>query len=170
MIPLLPDNQGDIYSLLDIKSRKMLSAAILMEPMLLLHRKGCILAPTHVKRNLNQWADELTHPDYEGFRQTRRLLVEPLLRNAHLLKFLSRALSTTLFLLLPHRWPEWCKLKPTVPAFTLTRSRHISATLCCFAPGTGTRALWAREPMAPIAQRTLSHCHLHTLPSCIGKR
>ncbi|CAE7299796.1 unnamed protein product [Symbiodinium microadriaticum] len=41
IIPLLEDNHGNLNS----KSRKMPSAAILMELMLLLHRNGCTLAP-----------------------------------------------------------------------------------------------------------------------------
>ncbi|CAE7941839.1 unnamed protein product [Symbiodinium necroappetens] len=83
IIPLLPDNQGNICSPLDSKSRKMLSAAILMELMLLLHRNrctGCTLAPSHVKRDINQWADELTHPDCHAFAPDRRLCVSRLLR------------------------------------------------------------------------------------------
>ena len=48
--------------------------------MLLSHRIGCTLAPFHVKRDGNQWADELTHPDYQGFAPDLRLRVNRLLR------------------------------------------------------------------------------------------
>ena len=44
IIPLLSGNQGKNYSLFDSKARKMPWAAILMELMLLLHRKGCAAA------------------------------------------------------------------------------------------------------------------------------
>ena len=33
-----------------------------------------------MKRDFNQWADELTHPDYQGFAPDRRLRVNRLLR------------------------------------------------------------------------------------------
>ena len=83
IIPLLWDNQGNVFSLLDSKSRKMPSAAVLL--MLLLHRKSCTLAPFHVKQDVNQWADELTHPDYQGFSPDHRLRVSRLLRGLHFL-------------------------------------------------------------------------------------
>ena len=46
-----------------------------MELMLLIHRQGCLLAPSHVKRDLNQWADSLTHPGFTGFTPDKRLSV-----------------------------------------------------------------------------------------------
>ena len=82
IIPLISDNQGNIPSLIDSKSRKMPSAAILIELMHLLHCKSCTVAPSHVKRDFNQWADELTHPDYRGCAPDRRLSVNRLLREA----------------------------------------------------------------------------------------
>ncbi|CAE7938782.1 unnamed protein product [Symbiodinium necroappetens] len=75
LILVLSDNQGNVYSLLDGKSRKLPSAALLMELMLLIHRQGCLLAPSHVKRDLNQWADSLTHPGFTGFTPDKRLSV-----------------------------------------------------------------------------------------------
>ena len=63
IIPLLSDNQGNVYFLLDSKPRKMPLAVVLMKLMLLLHRNCCTQAPSHVKRDFNQWADKLTHPD-----------------------------------------------------------------------------------------------------------
>ena len=38
-----------------------------MEIMLTLHAAGCFLAPCHLPRELNEWADELTHSGYQGF-------------------------------------------------------------------------------------------------------
>eukprot|EP00439_Symbiodinium_sp_Y106_P026378 s892_g3.t1 len=75
LIPVLSDNKGNVYSLLYGKSRKMPSAALLMELMLLIHRHGCLLAPSHVKRDLNQWADSLTHPGFQVFSEDKRLSV-----------------------------------------------------------------------------------------------
>ena len=41
----------------------MPNAAILMEIVLTLHDQQVMLGPSHVKRDFNTWADELTHPD-----------------------------------------------------------------------------------------------------------
>ena len=56
------------------KARKMPSAALSMELMLMIHRQGCLLAPSHVKRDLNQWA-LLTHSGFSGFTPDKRLSV-----------------------------------------------------------------------------------------------
>ena len=53
--------------------------------MVLLHRKGCALSPSHVKRDFNQLSDELTHPDYQGLNPECRLRVTRLLSGCHLL-------------------------------------------------------------------------------------
>ncbi|CAE7742727.1 unnamed protein product [Symbiodinium necroappetens] len=68
---LLSDDHANIYFLLNSKAKKMPSAAILMELMLLLNR------------GLNQWADELAHPDCQGFAPGHRLRVNRLLRGPH---------------------------------------------------------------------------------------
>ena len=66
-IPLVSDSQGTVYSLLNDTCKKMPTSVILMEILLqLLH--GMQLAPSHVKRDFNTWADELTRPDFHhGF-------------------------------------------------------------------------------------------------------
>lgn len=61
------DNQSNVFSLLNHASKKPRTAAVLMEFVLLLHSAGCALTPCHVPRELNQWADDLTHPLYGGF-------------------------------------------------------------------------------------------------------
>lgn len=66
-IPVGSDNQGNVFSLLNLASKKPHTAAILMELVLLLHVAGCALAPCHVPRELNQWADDFTHPLCGGF-------------------------------------------------------------------------------------------------------
>ena len=73
MIPMVSDNQGNIYAILNQKTRKMQTALLLMELVLQLHLHECQVAPSHVKRDLNQWPDELTHPDYREFNPDRRL-------------------------------------------------------------------------------------------------
>ena len=66
-IPTITDNQGNVFSMLNNKTRQMPTAAVLMQLVLTLHRGGAQLAPSHAKRDLNQWADELTHPNLLGF-------------------------------------------------------------------------------------------------------
>ena len=65
-IPVITDNQGNVFCMLNNKTRQMPTAAILMQLVLTLHKGGVQLAPHHVKRDLNQWADELTHPKPHG--------------------------------------------------------------------------------------------------------
>ena len=57
------DNQGNVFPLLNDSTRRMPNAAILMEIVLTLHDHQVMLGPSHVKRDFNTWADELTHPD-----------------------------------------------------------------------------------------------------------
>ena len=47
-------------------------AGVLMELVLLLHREGCV-APSHIPREFNTWADELSHPDFAGYAFALRL-------------------------------------------------------------------------------------------------
>ena len=65
--PVGSDNSGNIFSLLNLSAKEPYSAALLMELVLFLHCEGCSIAPNHVAREYNTWADELTHPDFEGF-------------------------------------------------------------------------------------------------------
>ncbi|CAE7419501.1 unnamed protein product [Symbiodinium microadriaticum] len=81
MILLVSDNQGNVYSLLNDKSKKMPTSVILMEILLQLHMHGMQLAPSHVKRDFNTWADELTHPDFHGFTPSLCLPVKPVLKH-----------------------------------------------------------------------------------------
>ena len=59
-------------AMLNLGSKKPYTAAILMELVFLLHTHGCSLAANHVPREFNQWADELTHPDFSGFDPLHR--------------------------------------------------------------------------------------------------
>ena len=66
-LPVGSDNSGNIFSLLNLSAKKPYTAALLMELVLFLHCEGCSIAPNHVPREYNTWADELTHPDFESF-------------------------------------------------------------------------------------------------------
>ena len=79
LLPLTSDNQGNIYGLLNDYTRKMPTAGLLMEIMFQLTATSCSLMPSHVKRDFNQWADDLTHPSFEGFDTSLELMVAPLL-------------------------------------------------------------------------------------------
>ena len=77
-IPLISDNQGNVYSILNNATRKMPSAVILMELVYQIYQAGHMLAPTHSKRTENQWADELTHPNPSGFCPSLKVDIAPL--------------------------------------------------------------------------------------------
>ena len=79
LLPLASDNQGNVYGLLNDYTRKMPTAGLLMEIMFQLTATSCSLMPSHVKRDYNQWADDLTHPSFEGFDSSLELMVAPLL-------------------------------------------------------------------------------------------
>ena len=79
LLPLASDNQGNIYGLLNDYTRKMPTAGLLMEIMFQLTSTSCSLMPSHVKREFKQWADDLTHPSFEGFDSSLELMVAPLL-------------------------------------------------------------------------------------------
>ena len=72
-LPVGSDNQGNVMAMLNLGSKKPYTAAILMELVFLLHTHGCLLAANHVPREFNQWADELTHPDFSGFDPLQRV-------------------------------------------------------------------------------------------------
>ena len=67
---------------------------LLMELVLFLHCEGCSIAPNHVPREYNTWADELTHPDFEGFSLDCRL---PAAETLFVFPFATRLLSSTGF-------------------------------------------------------------------------
>lgn len=72
-LPVGSDNQGNVFSLLNLASKKPHTAAILMELVMILHTSGCSLAPCHIPREYNLWADELTHTDFGGFSDELRI-------------------------------------------------------------------------------------------------
>ena len=78
---LISDNRGNIFALLNQKTEQMPTSAFLMQLIVMLHRAGFRLAPSHMKREYNQWADELTHPHFTGFRPDRQLPVSEAFSN-----------------------------------------------------------------------------------------
>ena len=89
ILPLVSDNQGNVYSLLREAAKKPITAVIAMEILLhtYIHQVG--LAPHHVKRDYNQWADELTHPTFTGFSTALRLDERGLMEGLRLIPVLS---------------------------------------------------------------------------------
>ena len=53
----------------------MPTSAFLMQLIVMIHSAGVQLAPSHMKRDYNRWADELTHPNFEGFQPDRQRTV-----------------------------------------------------------------------------------------------
>lgn len=66
-LSLISDNQGNIFALLNQKTKHMPTSAFLMQLIVMLHSAGVQLAPSHMKWDYNQWADGLTHPHFTGF-------------------------------------------------------------------------------------------------------
>ena len=93
LLPLASDNQGNIYGLLNDYTRKMPTAQLLMEIMFQLTATSCSLMPSHVKRDFNQWADDLTHPSFEGFDSSLELRVPPLLSEFKIFPWILRHLD-----------------------------------------------------------------------------
>ena len=52
-LSLISDNQGNIFAMLNQKTKKMPTSAILMQLVVLLHSSGVQLAPSHMKRDFN---------------------------------------------------------------------------------------------------------------------
>ena len=71
-IPLISDNQGNVYSILNNATRKMPNVVVLMELVYQIHQAG------HM-RDDNKWADELTHPNPKGFSPALKVDIAPLL-------------------------------------------------------------------------------------------
>ena len=74
-LSLISDNQGNTFALLNQKSKHMPTSASLMQLIVRIHAAGVQLAPSHMKRDYNRWADELFHPNFTGFRPDRQLPV-----------------------------------------------------------------------------------------------
>ena len=66
-ISLNTDNRGNAYQATDQKTKNDTAANMLMELALLQHHRRCRLQLRHVYRENNEWADQLTHADTQGF-------------------------------------------------------------------------------------------------------
>ena len=53
-LSLISDNQGNIFALLNQKTKQMPTSAFLMQLIVMLHKAGVQLAPSHVKRDFNK--------------------------------------------------------------------------------------------------------------------
>ncbi len=73
MLPLRTDNQGNAFAFRRNYAKKLPNAAIMME--LAMRRHVTCVRPhlSHVNRDQNVWADQLTHSDFSGFSNEYRL-------------------------------------------------------------------------------------------------
>ena len=105
-IPLISDNQGNVYSILNNATRKMPNSVVLMELVYQIYQAGHMLAPTHSKRDDNKWADELTHPNPLGFSPALKVDISHLFAKFTLIpKLLESGDSDTWFNTGTHPWP-----------------------------------------------------------------
>jgi hypothetical protein len=72
-VPMLTDNQGNAFSILNNNTKKWPCAAILMELCYQAHTSACIPDIEHIKRDYNKWADALTNDDFTNFDNNKRL-------------------------------------------------------------------------------------------------
>ncbi len=93
-IPLISDNQGNVYSILNNAPRKMPNAVILMELVYQIYLAGHMLAPTHSKRDDNHWTPELTHPNPRGFCPSLKVDITHLFSKLALIPKLLESLDT----------------------------------------------------------------------------
>ena len=76
-IPMVTDNMGNAYAVTDYHCRKWPNLAILMEMALTQHHHRVRAALSHVHRENNTWADQLTHRDTDGFSQALEMSIRP---------------------------------------------------------------------------------------------
>ena len=72
-IPIRTDNQGNAYNIINYKSRKWPSSAMLMEIALQQHYHKHPLRIQHVYRDYNDWADKLSNGKTEGFDPSKQI-------------------------------------------------------------------------------------------------
>ena len=75
----------------------MPTAVILMELVYQLYQAGHMLAPAHSRRDDNQWADELTHPNPQGFDPALRVDLTPYFHKLALIPKILEAGDTALW-------------------------------------------------------------------------
>ena len=72
-IPMMTDNQGNAFSILNHNTKKWPCSAILMELCAQAHVLGCHPAVQHVRRESDVWADELSNLEVDGFNPSLRI-------------------------------------------------------------------------------------------------
>ena len=72
-IPMLTDNQGNAFSMLNHNTKKWPCAAILMELCYQAYNTGCIPDIERRKRDYNKWADALTNDDFTNFNPSQHI-------------------------------------------------------------------------------------------------
>jgi hypothetical protein len=72
-LPFCTDNEGNAYCLLNDKTKTWPCSAILMELLIQAHSCNVQLAPAHVKREFNTWADGLGKGKTDLFSKSKQL-------------------------------------------------------------------------------------------------
>jgi hypothetical protein len=72
-LPLLTDNQGNAFSVLNHNTKKWPCSAIMMEICAQATKHNCIPQLEHIKRDRNTWADDLTNHNTASFCSQRQL-------------------------------------------------------------------------------------------------
>jgi len=72
-VPLLTDNMGNVYSVLNARTKQWPCSAIMMELISEAHLSSVFPDIRHVRRELNTWADDLTNHRTSGFDVNRRV-------------------------------------------------------------------------------------------------
>ena len=73
-VPVYTDNQGNAFALLAGSSKRWPNSAIIMDLAFSLHSASKRIRPSFLKREYNEWADQLTHRDMTGFSPKLRLV------------------------------------------------------------------------------------------------
>ena len=69
MLPLSTDNQCKAFSVRRNYAKKWPNSAIMLELAMRRHNTGIRPHLSHVNRDQNVWADQLTHSDFNGFNE-----------------------------------------------------------------------------------------------------
>ena len=87
---MVSDKQGNVYTVLKEAAKKPVTAVIAMEILLHTYLNQVGLAAHHIKRDYNQWADELTHPNFSQFSASKKLDGRRLMEGFRLMPILTR--------------------------------------------------------------------------------
>ena len=78
IIPIFTDNQGNALALLSARSKRWPNSAFIMDLVVSLHMADSSIRPHFIKREYNEWADQLTHLNSLGFCPKKRLIPPPI--------------------------------------------------------------------------------------------